>query len=83
MKCPSDILKTFDFDKIVLKLCSLAVCPVTRELLARLEPAPTVEEANQRLTTVQVPCFRERRLSVSWTSFSFASEPGSSFLRKT
>ncbi|MEI6157859.1 MAG: endonuclease MutS2, partial [Atribacterota bacterium] len=53
MKCPSDILKTFDFDKIVLKLCSLAVCPVTRELLARLEPAPTVEEANQRLTTVQ------------------------------
>ena len=53
MKLSIDILKNFDFDKILNQLCSACFCEVSREKMIELAPAATASEANQRLQTVQ------------------------------
>ncbi|HHT11321.1 MAG: endonuclease MutS2 [Atribacterota bacterium] len=53
MNLSKDILKNFDFDKILHQLSSACVCDVSREKMMELQPYTNPEIINQRLQTVQ------------------------------
>ncbi|QPM69252.1 endonuclease MutS2 [Atribacter laminatus] len=53
MNLSKDILKNFDFDKILDQLSSACVCEVSREKMMELHPYTNPEAMNQRLQTVQ------------------------------
>ena len=53
MKLSNDILKNFDFDKILIQLGSACVCEVSREKMSDLKPYSDPNQVNRRLQTVQ------------------------------
>lgn len=53
MNLSKDILKNFDFDKILFQLSTACVCDVSREKMNEIQPYSNPEEINQRLQTVQ------------------------------
>ncbi|NLJ48688.1 MAG: endonuclease MutS2 [Candidatus Atribacteria bacterium] len=53
MNLSKDILKNFDFDKILYQLSSACVCDVSREKMMELQPYTNPEAINQRLQTIQ------------------------------
>ncbi len=53
MNLSKDILKNFDFDKILLQLSSACICENSRQKMMKIQPYSNPEDINQRSQTVQ------------------------------